>query len=154
MPAAPWGWPYPADDFRRVEDLTYLYLDLLDALAHRAVLLGASFGGWVAMEIAATIFGSLQRARIDRTVGASPGGKNATLPTSLPHQSTKSEILFDGGAPDYSSFSDDEMTDAGRGKQYLFSTAGNRISTIHHSPAGCIQSRSRHTSFGAKPTVS
>ncbi|MGD9879506.1 MAG: alpha/beta fold hydrolase [Reyranella sp.] len=39
-------------DFRSVDDLAYLYLDLLDKLKHdRVVLVGASLGGWIALEM-------------------------------------------------------------------------------------------------------
>jgi pimeloyl-ACP methyl ester carboxylesterase len=39
--------------FRSVHDIAYLYLDLLDRLDLRdAVLVGSSFGGWVALELA------------------------------------------------------------------------------------------------------
>ena len=45
-----------SDDFREVEamdDLVYHYLDLLDALGlERAHVVGASFGGWIAAELA------------------------------------------------------------------------------------------------------
>src|ERR1700720_1192079 len=39
--------------FRSVGDIAYLYLDLLDRLdLHQATLVGSSFGGWLALEIA------------------------------------------------------------------------------------------------------
>lgn len=41
------------DHFKSVDDLSYFYLDLMDALDLRDVtLVGASLGGWLAMEIA------------------------------------------------------------------------------------------------------
>lgn len=40
-------------EINTVDDLAYLYLDLLDSLdLHDVVLVGASFGGWIAAEIA------------------------------------------------------------------------------------------------------
>ena len=46
------GSPIP-DHFDNLEDLIYLYLDMLDALAlDRAIVLGHSLGGWIAAEIA------------------------------------------------------------------------------------------------------
>ena len=43
------------DDFETVYDLVRLYLDLLDHLSYAKVtLMGLSFGGWLAAEIAAT----------------------------------------------------------------------------------------------------
>ena len=47
------GSPHP-DDFDTVYDLVHLYCDLLHQLPHETVtLLGLSFGGWLAAEIAA-----------------------------------------------------------------------------------------------------
>ncbi len=41
------------DTFRAIDDLAYFYLDLFDALQLRdAILVGSSFGGWIAAEIA------------------------------------------------------------------------------------------------------
>src|SRR5262245_5488762 len=58
------------DDFDTVYDLVHLYLDLLEALPHEKVtLLGFSFGGWLAAEIAATC-----NHRLDRLVLVDPLG--------------------------------------------------------------------------------
>jgi pimeloyl-ACP methyl ester carboxylesterase len=55
--------PRPAE-FETVYDLVHLYLDLLDALPHERVsLMGLSFGGWLAAEIAVKA-----GARVDRLV--------------------------------------------------------------------------------------
>lgn len=51
-------------DFETVYDLVHLYLDVLDAMPHdRVSLMGLSFGGWLAAEIAVKAGG-----RIDRLV--------------------------------------------------------------------------------------
>jgi pimeloyl-ACP methyl ester carboxylesterase len=61
--------PVPPD-FRSVDDLAYLYLDLLDALElDDAVLVGASFGGWVALEMCVR-----NRARLSKLVLVSSVG--------------------------------------------------------------------------------
>jgi pimeloyl-ACP methyl ester carboxylesterase len=56
------GSPIP-DHFDNLEDLIYLYLDMLDALAlDRPIVLGHSLGGWTAAEIAVRnpkLFGKL-----------------------------------------------------------------------------------------------
>jgi pimeloyl-ACP methyl ester carboxylesterase len=41
-----------SDDIDTVDDLSYLYLDLLTGQARDAVLVGASLGGWIAAEVA------------------------------------------------------------------------------------------------------
>jgi pimeloyl-ACP methyl ester carboxylesterase len=54
--------PRPAD-FRTIYDLVHLYLALITALPHSKIsLLGLSFGGWIAAEIAACC------SRIDRLI--------------------------------------------------------------------------------------
>src|SRR5262245_7628750 len=47
------GSPRPAD-FETVYDLVHLYLEVLETLAHETVtVVGLSFGGWLAAEVAA-----------------------------------------------------------------------------------------------------
>jgi pimeloyl-ACP methyl ester carboxylesterase len=61
--------PVPTD-FRSVDDLAYLYLDLLDRLKHdNVVLVGASLGGWIALEMCVR-----DRTRISRLVLVSSVG--------------------------------------------------------------------------------
>jgi pimeloyl-ACP methyl ester carboxylesterase len=56
--------------FTTIDDLAYFYLDLLDELdLHDAVLVGVSFGGWIAAEIAIK-----SCARLSRLVLANPVG--------------------------------------------------------------------------------
>ena len=60
----------PDPDFRTVDDLAYRYLDLLEALdARDATLVGASLGGWVALEMAVR-----DRSRIARMALLAPVG--------------------------------------------------------------------------------
>ena len=52
------------DEFDSVYDLVRCYLDVLDRLPHEKVtLLGLSFGGWLAAEIAVTLAGDHVRLR-------------------------------------------------------------------------------------------
>lgn len=61
--------PMPAD-FRSVDDIAYLYLDLLETLDLKDVLLvGSSFGGWVALEMCVR-----NTRRIGKLVLAAPVG--------------------------------------------------------------------------------
>ncbi|MCY3671125.1 MAG: alpha/beta fold hydrolase, partial [Alphaproteobacteria bacterium] len=60
----------PDPDFRSVDDLAYRYLDLLEELDERdAILVGASLGGWVALEMAVR-----DRSRIGRMALLAPVG--------------------------------------------------------------------------------
>ena len=59
-----------ATDLRSVDDLAYLYLDLLDELKlDNVVLVGASFGGWIALEMCVR-----NRARLSKLVLVSSVG--------------------------------------------------------------------------------
>jgi pimeloyl-ACP methyl ester carboxylesterase len=69
------GSPRP-DDFDTVYDLVHLYLQLLDDLPHEKVtLLGLSFGGWLAAEIAATCAHRLDRLILVDAVGIKVGDR-------------------------------------------------------------------------------
>jgi pimeloyl-ACP methyl ester carboxylesterase len=51
-PAHPGFHGSPAGDFATADDLSYLYLSLLEDLDEPALVLGASLGGWIALEMA------------------------------------------------------------------------------------------------------
>ena len=62
--------------FRSVNDIAYLYLDLLDRLdLNDAVVVGASFGGWVALEIAVRAPARLGRLVLIDSLGLKFGGR-------------------------------------------------------------------------------
>ena len=62
--------------FDRVDDLVFLYLDLLEALDLRdAVLMGFSLGGWVAAELAVMNAARLSRLFLVGPVGVKVGGR-------------------------------------------------------------------------------
>jgi pimeloyl-ACP methyl ester carboxylesterase len=63
--------------FDSMEDLVYLYLDLLDALDLRdVVLMGFDMGGWAAAEIAVRNTGRLARLVLVDAVGVKPGDRD------------------------------------------------------------------------------
>ncbi len=57
------------DDFDTMYDLVHLYREVLDALPEKAVVIGFSFGGWIAAEVAAQ-----GHPKLDRLVLADPVG--------------------------------------------------------------------------------
>jgi len=70
------GSPIP-EHFDTLEDLVYLYLDLLDALDVRdVVLLGFAMGGWLAAEIAVRNTSRLARLILVDAVGIKPGNRD------------------------------------------------------------------------------
>jgi pimeloyl-ACP methyl ester carboxylesterase len=70
------GSPIP-EHFDDVDDLVYLYLDLLDTLDLREVLLmGFAMGGWVAAEMAVRTTQRLSRLMLVDAVGVKPGDRD------------------------------------------------------------------------------
>ena len=62
--------------FTRVDDLVFLYLDLLDELDMTdVVLMGFSMGGWTAAELAVSNSGRLSRLILVDSVGVKVGGR-------------------------------------------------------------------------------
>jgi pimeloyl-ACP methyl ester carboxylesterase len=65
------------EHFDTLEDLIYLYLDLLDVLdLHDIILMGMSMGGWVAAEIAVRTTSRLSRLILVDAVGIKPGDRD------------------------------------------------------------------------------
>jgi pimeloyl-ACP methyl ester carboxylesterase len=70
------GSPIP-DRFDSIEDLVYLYLDLMDALGlEDAVLVGQSMGGWAAAEIAVRTTQRISKLILVDAVGIKPGDRD------------------------------------------------------------------------------
>ncbi len=62
--------------FRTVDDIAYLYLDLLEQLdVKNAVLVGASFGGWVALEMAVRNTSRITKLVLVSSVGLKLSGR-------------------------------------------------------------------------------
>jgi len=69
--------PRPAD-FDTVYDLVHLYLDLLETLPHdKVTLIGFSFGGWLAAEIAAACCHRLERLILVDPLGIKLGDRES-----------------------------------------------------------------------------
>jgi pimeloyl-ACP methyl ester carboxylesterase len=106
-PRPPW--------FRTVHDIAYLCLDLLDRLDLKEVtLVGASFGGWVALELAVRSTARLGRLVLIDPLGVKFGGREARDIADL-YALPADEALrrqFAGPAravPDYAKFDDAEL---------------------------------------------
>lgn len=64
------------DNFRSVDDLAYLYLDLIESMKlEQPILVGASLGGWIALEMAVRAPRSFERLVLLGTVGVKMGGR-------------------------------------------------------------------------------
>jgi pimeloyl-ACP methyl ester carboxylesterase len=65
-----------ATDLRSVDDLAYLYLDLLDQLKlDKVVLVGASLGGWIALEMCVRNHARLAKLVLVGSVGVKFSGR-------------------------------------------------------------------------------
>lgn len=68
------GSPLP-QDCDTMYDLVHLWRDVLDALPDRVTLIGLSFGGWIAAELAAAGHPKLERLVLVDPVGVKLGGR-------------------------------------------------------------------------------
>jgi len=104
------------DDFETVYDLVHLYRELIDGLPDGNVaLVGASFGGWLAAEIAAANCHRLDRLVLIDPLGIKLGGRET--PDILDVFNTHPDMVRrlswydpDRAAPDFDSYSDEALT--------------------------------------------
>lgn len=103
------------DDFDSVYDLVHLYLDVLDQFPHdKVTLLGLSFGGWLAAELAVTCSHRLDRLILVDAVGIKVSDRETpdildvfnTSPREVLRQSWHDAERW---APDFDAMSDDEL---------------------------------------------
>ncbi len=105
-----------ADGFRTVHDLAYLYLDWLDAQPPgEVVVVGSSFGGWIALEMAVRSAGRIGRLVLIDALGLKFGGREERDIAdiyALPEDEVRRRTFFDPAraSPDYAALGDDELT--------------------------------------------
>ena len=103
-------------DFETVYDLVHLYRELLDGLsADRITLVGASFGGWLAAEIAASCAHRLDRLVLVDALGIKLSDRETPdiVDVFNTHPDTVRRLSWHDprrSAPDYDEFSDEELT--------------------------------------------
>jgi len=101
--------------FRSVGDIAYLYLDLLDRLdLHQATLVGSSFGGWLALEIAVRSTARIARLVLIDSLGLKFGGREERDIAdiyALPADEVLRRTFTDPGrfVPDYATLDDAEL---------------------------------------------
>ena len=106
-----------------VDDMSYFYLDLIEALDLRdLVLVGASFGGWVAAEIATKTCERLSRLVMIGAVGAKFGARDTSdvLDIFSTPRSRWEEHSFRNPAVwlrDYESLPEEELTAMARNRE-------------------------------------
>jgi pimeloyl-ACP methyl ester carboxylesterase len=113
------------DDFETVYDLVRLYLDLLDHLSYAKVtLMGLSFGGWLAAEIAATCPHRLDKLVLVGAVGIKVSDRETpdildlfnTAPAVVERRRWHDPAKW---APDYDAMSDNALVAHARNRDAL-----------------------------------
>ena len=104
------------EHFDGMEDLVYLYLDVMDALDLRDVtLMGMSMGGWAAAEIAVRNTSRIANLILVDAVGIKTGGRDTRDIADvfgLPQDEVTRLLFHDPTrAPDPATFTDDQLTD-------------------------------------------
>ena len=106
-----------------VDDMSYFYLDLIEQLDLRdLVVVGASFGGWIAAEIATKTCERLSRLVLLGAVGAKFGGRDTSdiVDIFATPRSRWEELSFRNPAVwlrDYESLPEDELTAMARNRE-------------------------------------
>ena len=104
------------DDFDTIYDLVHLYLELLDDLPYESVtLMGLSFGGWLAAEVAVACPHRLRRLILVDAVGIKTGDRETrdildvfnTSPAEVQRRSWHDPARW---APDFDAMSDEALT--------------------------------------------
>ena len=108
------------DDFRSVHDLAYLYLDVLDRQRlGDVVLVGSSFGGWIALEMCVRSFERIGRLVLIDTLGLKFAGREERDIAdiyALPADELLQRTFFDPArvALDYSKLDEAEAAEIAR----------------------------------------
>jgi pimeloyl-ACP methyl ester carboxylesterase len=108
------GSPLP-ESYDSVDDLAFLYLDLMEALdLSNVVLAGASLGGWIAAEIAVRSCERLSKLILVDPIGIKLGDRETRDIAdifALPPEALRSLQYFDPPPPpNYAEMSDGELT--------------------------------------------
>jgi pimeloyl-ACP methyl ester carboxylesterase len=112
------------DWYDSVDDLAYFYLDLLEHLDLQDVrLVGASFGGWIAAEVAVRCSQRLSRLVLVDPLGIKPGDREtadiADVFALPPGEVLRRTWHIPPDAPDMSSTSDDDLAVIARNREAL-----------------------------------
>ena len=112
----------PPFEFRSVDDLAYLYLDLLDQLDLLDVtLLGTSFGGWIGIEMAVRNAARLKSLSLISPLGAKLSGRDEVdfVDLSALPDDEAANALFSEATLDLGTFSEAQLIGVARDRQFL-----------------------------------
>ena len=104
------------EHFDGMDDLVYLYLDLMDALDLReAIVMGMSMGGWAAAEMAVCNTSRMSKLILVDAVGMKTGGRDARDIADvfgLPQHEVTRLLFYDpANAPDPATLTDEQLTE-------------------------------------------
>ena len=107
---------------RGVGDIAYLYLDLLDRLKLDDVLLvGASFGGWIAMELGVRSTARLGGLVLIDSLGVKFGGRDdveiADIYALSAEEAVRRSFADPANAPNYDAMSDADVEEVARDRE-------------------------------------
>ena len=120
-----YGAASAATDLRSVDDLAYLYLDLLDELKlDKVVMVGASLGGWIALEMCVRNHARLSKLVLVSSVGVKFSGREERDFADLFYMTDVEAfpMLFaepQRHAPNYATMSAAELEELARERQML-----------------------------------
>lgn len=111
-------------DFDTIYDLVHLYLAMIDDLPYdKLVLMGLSFGGWLAAEVAAAAAHKLAKLILVDPVGIKIGDREsrdiADVFNLNPPELRRRTWHDPANAPDYDAMSDDELVVHARNREAL-----------------------------------
>lgn len=111
-------------DFDTIYDLVHLYLAMIDDLPYdKLVLMGLSFGGWLAAEVAAASSHKLEKLILVDPVGIKIGDREsrdiADVFNLNPAELRRRTWHDPANAPDYDAMSDDELVVHARNREAL-----------------------------------
>jgi pimeloyl-ACP methyl ester carboxylesterase len=107
---------------RGVGDIAYLYLDLIERLAlDEVILVGASFGGWLAMELGVRSTARLGGLVLIDTLGLKFGGRDeaeiADIFALSADEAVRRTFADPGNAPDYATLDDAAVEEVARDRE-------------------------------------
>jgi pimeloyl-ACP methyl ester carboxylesterase len=107
---------------RTVGDLAYLYLDLIERLAlDEVTLVGASFGGWLALELAVRSQARLARLVLIDALGLKFGGRDeveiADIFALPAEEAVRRSFADPARAPDYGALDDAAVEEVARDRE-------------------------------------
>ena len=147
-------------DFGTMYDLVHLYLEYIDTLpAGPITLMGISFGGWLAAEIAVKAGRRIGKLILVDALGIKISDRETpdildvfnAHPDDVVKKSWHDPAK---NAPRYDDMEDEELITISRNRKHSAATPFIPTCTTRNSSAGSASSRRAHWCCGAPPTVS